>query len=95
MISNLINSKSITYKTCFLAIVLCIFLSLIWTVFPLTGWSYYSTEGIKMSCGVEWQDLSLNVMSYNVSIFIFAFFLPLTIIAISNYKMIKIVCSIY
>jgi hypothetical protein len=93
MISNLINSKSITYKACFITIVVCIFLSAIWAFFPLVGWSYYSTEGIKMSCGVEWQDHSLNVMSYNISIFIFAFFLPLVLIAIANYKTIKIVCS--
>ena len=91
MISNLINSKSITYKTCFLAILLCTFLSAIWTIFPLLGWSYYSAEGIKMSCGVEWQDHSLNVISYNISMFIFAFIIPLIIIAITNAKIIKIV----
>ena len=95
MISNLINSKSITYKTCFLAILLCMFLSAIWTVFPLLGWSYYSPEGIKMSCGVEWQDHSPNVMSYNISIFIFAFTIPLIIIAITNAKIIKIVIILF
>ena len=91
MISNTINSQSITYKACFLTIGLCIFLSAIWAVFPLFGWSYYSPEGVKMSCGVEWQDHSLNVMSYNVTIFVFAFFLPLIILAITNWKIIKTV----
>ena len=73
MISNKVNSKSITYKTCFLVIAVCIVLSLIWTTFPLVGWSYYSPEGLKMSCSVEWQDRSLNVMSYSITIIIFVF----------------------
>ena len=91
MLRNLICKQSITYKACFLTIGLCIFLSAIWAVFPLFGWSYYSPEGVKMSCGVEWQDHSLNVMSYNVTIFVFAFFLPLIILAITNWKIIKTV----
>ena len=55
------------------------------------GWSYYSPEGVKMSCGVEWQDHSINVMSYNITIMIFAFVVPLTILVITNMKVIRIV----
>ena len=94
MISNKVNSKSITYKTCFLVIAVCIVLSLIWTTFPLVGWSYYSPEGLKMSCSVEWQDRSLNVMSYSITIIIFVFILPLIIITITNIKIIKIVRNV-
>jgi hypothetical protein len=91
MVSNLINFKSITYKACFLIIALCIILSSVWTILPLVGWSYYSPEGAKISCAVEWQDHSFSVMSYNITIFIFVFILPLIIIGISNLKTIKIV----
>jgi hypothetical protein len=45
-----------------------------------------------MSCGVEWQDNSINVKSYNITIFIFAFIIPLVIIIITNLNTIKIVC---
>ncbi len=42
-----------------------------------------------MSCGIEWQDHSLNVLSYNMTVFVFAFFLPLMILVVTNYKIIK------
>ena len=91
---NKIKSSSITYKVCFMIISLCVFLSAFWTVLPLLGWSYYSPEGIKMSCGIEWQDHSANVMTYNILVFIFAFFVPLFILAITNWKIIKTVIEI-
>jgi hypothetical protein len=46
-----------------------------------------------MSCGVEWQDNSANVLSYNITILIFAFLLPLIVLIITNVKIIKIVIS--
>ena len=75
-----------------MAITTCAILSLIWTTFPLVGWSYYSLEGIKISCSVEWQDHSLNVFSYNMTMFAFVFFIPAIIICFANVKIIQIVC---
>ena len=86
---NKIKSSSVTYSICLWIILLCAFLSAFWTVLPLLGWSYYSPEGIKMSCGIEWQDHSLNVISYNTTVFVFAFFIPLFILAFTNWKIIK------
>ena len=91
MIGNIKNPRSITSNSCIWIIVLCVFLSAIWATLPLMGWSYYSPEGVKMSCGVEWQDHSINVMSYNITIMIFAFVVPLTILVITNMKVIRIV----
>ena len=85
---------SITCKVCAYAIALCVCLSLVWTLLPLLGWSYYSPEGIKMSCGIEWQDHSLNVISYNTTVFVFAFFLPLFILVVTNFKIIQTVNKI-
>ena len=92
---NSISTHSMKPKNSFGLIILCVFLSAIWTVFPLFGWSYYSTEGVSMSCGVEWKDHSLNVMSYNITIFVFAFFLPLFILIITNFKIVKIVSNVF
>ena len=89
--SNQITLRSITYKTCFLTILICVILSLIWTVVPLLGWSYYSPEGVQISCSVEWNDHSFNVMSYNIIIFIFAFYIPVIILVFTNVRVIKIV----
>ena len=91
MMRNRISLQSLTYKTCAYAIFVCISLSALWAILPLFGWSYYSPEGIKISCSVEWQDRSWNIMSYNITIFVFAFFLPLLILLIANLKIIKIV----
>ena len=94
MIRNLITLDSITYKTCIISIMLCVFLSAIWAILPLFGWSYYSPEGVKMSCSVEWKDHSANVFSYNMTIFVFAFLIPLIILIVTNVKIIKIVIII-
>jgi hypothetical protein len=89
VISSKLNSRSKTYKCCFWIILFCAFLSALWAILPLVGWGYYSPEGVKMSCGIEWQDHSLNVLSYNMTVFVFAFFLPLMILVITNCKIIK------
>ena len=46
---------------------------------------------MKVSCSVEWQDQSFNVKSYNITIFICAFFFPVIVIIITNLKVIKTV----
>jgi hypothetical protein len=47
---------------------------------PMFGWSHYSLEGALTSCSVEWFEKSFNVISYNISMFIFVYFIPLLII---------------
>ncbi len=92
MLSKKVDYRSIKYKSCIMIITACAILSLIWTAFPLVGWSYYSLEGIKISCSIEWQDRSLNAFSYKVTIFAFVFFIPSIIICFANLKIIQIVC---
>ena len=65
--------------------------SLLWCVFPLLGWSKYAPEGAGTSCSVEWMDRSWNVISYNVAMFIFVFFLPLGVIVFTHVKIMKMV----
>ena len=39
---NRITPRSVTYKSCILIILVCVFLSAFWALVPLFGWSYYS-----------------------------------------------------
>ena len=66
-------------------------LGLFWTVLPFMGWSYYSYEGIGVTCSVEWNERSSNVISYNLTILILAFFLPLACILVADVSLILMV----
>ena len=72
-------------------ILVCLMLGLLWPVLPLFGWSHYTLESGLTSCTVEWAERSLNVVSYNVTIWLAGFIAPLTIILYTNYKLIVIV----
>lgn len=76
-----VQNKIFTSKQIVIVIVLCILLGIFWAALPLFGWSYYSQEKSLTSCCVEWLDRSFTVVSYNVTIFIFIFFIPVGIIA--------------
>ena len=69
-----------------LLILLSVFSGFFWAVLPLIGWSYYSLEISEVSCSVEWLEKSLNVISYNISIFLFVFFVPIGIICFTNIR---------
>ena len=83
--------KKLTHSLYFKVISLCLFLSLLWAIFPLFGWSYYTLEGALTSCSVEWADRSWNVWSYNFTIWIFGFIIPLGGIIYSNIKTLQLV----
>ena len=85
------SMKTVTYKTKILSIIACLLFGLLWPILPLFGWSYYTLEGGLTSCTVEWSERSSNVISYNVTIWIGGFFLPLVIIVYTNVKMLLIV----
>jgi hypothetical protein len=68
-------------------IVVCAFVSLFWSSMPLIGWSYYSLEEGKTGCCVEYKEKSLNVISYNVSMFLFVFIIPFSFILVSNIRL--------
>lgn len=65
-------------------IVICLFLSFFWSTVPIFGWSYYPLEDGLLSCSVEYNEKSSNVISYNISMFIFVFIIPLAIITATN-----------
>lgn len=73
------------------SVVACLLLGLIWPLLPVFGWSHYSFEGFGTSCSVEWSERSMNVISYNITILICVFFIPLLILVYTNVKLIYIV----
>ena len=75
-------------------VILCLLNGILWSSLPLVGWSRYSLEGSYTSCSVEWKERSINVVSYNISMFIIVFFIPLIIIIFTNLKLILIVSRI-
>lgn len=92
--SNHANNKIInrhSFATNFRIVLLCVFLGLLAPTAPLLGWSKYSINISQVSCDIEWKDRSLNVVSYNIAIFFFVFFVPLTFIVGCNLGLIIIV----
>ena len=79
---------SIRKKSYLIAIIISITISLFWTIAPMIGWSYYSLEGALTTCSVEWEDRSFNVVSYNLAMFIGAYFIPLLFMIITTVNII-------
>ena len=87
--------KKINKKTMIKVILLCFFVSIFWSLAPLLGWSTYSLEDSLTGCCVEYKSRSINVVSYNIAMFIFVFCIPFGFIFISNVKLVKIVRKNY
>ncbi|UJR14687.1 hypothetical protein I4U23_001680 [Adineta vaga] len=79
-------TRRIETKPIYLAIASTYLLSLFWALIPLAGWSSYNYEGIGISCSINWIGRSLNIVSYNITIFIFVYLIPVLIIVITNIK---------
>ncbi len=95
-----LNMNKITNKKVVTAIVISVIFSLFWTLMPLLGWSKYTLEDGLTGCSIEWKPTDLNVISYNISMFIFVFFLPFGLIFVTNFKSylfvsrLKLLCQI-
>ena len=59
-------------------------MGLVWSLAPLLGWSEYSLEGALISCSVEWNKRTVSVMSYNITIAVFVFVVPMLVFIITN-----------
>ncbi|XP_031563535.1 rhodopsin-like [Actinia tenebrosa] len=53
---------------------------------PLLGWSRFVPGSAGISCGPEWGSNTFEALTYNIALLIVGFFLPMTIILISYYK---------
>lgn len=55
----------------------------IWSLFPLFGWSAYGPEAGDIACSIRWQSSRATDTSYIIFLFVFFYFIPLTIIGAS------------
>lgn len=76
--------REITPLTNGISIGIAMLLSIFWALMPMFGWSYYSLEGALRSCSIEWKERSFNVISYNMSILVIVFIIPVAIIVSTN-----------
>ena len=86
-IAHPLEHNKITYKVQIGCVLFCYLQGLLWAGFPLFGWSSYDMEGILTSCSVQWQDRSTSVWTYNVLMFVFVLFVPVTAMFFSNFKL--------
>ena len=85
------NEKSIGNVLIIKAVVISLAFSLFWSAMPIFGWSHYSLENGLVSCSVEYNEKSFNVISYNIGMFIFVFILPFGITIFASIKSLCIV----
>jgi hypothetical protein len=85
------NEKSISHKQILHSVLISLVMSLFWSLIPLFGWSYYSLEDGLVSCSVEYNEKSINVISYNIGMFVFVFIVPFMIVIVANFRIIFIV----
>ena len=83
--------KKITFRVSLITIISVCLLSLFWSILPFFGWSYYTLEKGLTSCSVEIINKSWNTKSFNITILIFCFLIPLIILFYCNIKIILIV----
>ncbi|KAK3089796.1 hypothetical protein FSP39_006604 [Pinctada imbricata] len=74
-----LHSSKITHRVAKLSVLLCWTLGFFWAVVPFFGWSYYDLEAAHTSCAVVWESHDPVVVSYNITIFVFVFFIPVLV----------------
>jgi c-opsin len=89
-----VNNRVIKRHREMIATVFSIFFAFFFAIMPAFGWSEYTLEGIMISCSVEWDEKTASVISFNITILIFVFLLPIFLIVITSFKLISYV-SIY
>ena len=67
--------------------------ALLWSLFPLLGWSSYAPEAGNVACSIRWQSDRSTDASYIICLFIFFYFVPLSIIVACYIFMFKNVRS--
>ena len=89
MVHRPFHMRRINLRMNIIGIIISIIIGLFWALVPMFGWSYYSLEGALTSCSVEWEERSLNVVSYNIIMFAFVYFMPLIAITINGIRLIS------
>ena len=94
ILKNPYDARKLDNKIMIKIILICLLLSLFWSIVPLFGWSYYSLEDSLTGCCVEYKSRKISVISYNVAMFLFVFIIPFCFILITNIKLFFIVSNL-
>ncbi|KAK3601893.1 hypothetical protein CHS0354_041830 [Potamilus streckersoni] len=94
VISRPLMGSKITVKIAILAVIACVAGGLFWTVVPFFGWSRYTPEGVGTTCSVTWMDKDVATTSYNISIFIFCYLVPVGTMVVAYYKLLETVRNV-
>ena len=73
----------------------CALCALVWSTLPLLGWSHYSLDVARTSCALEWMEQSASVISFNTTIFVFVFLVPISLIVVFNAKLVIFLDTFY
>lgn len=87
------NAECFSQQRVNLGILFSVFLGLFWPTAPIFGWSNYELESSKTVCIVASKNSNLSILSYNISMFVFVYFIPLFIILYTNISLTKTVSS--
>lgn len=82
---------TLTLKNCYFIMTFVLSWSLLWSLFPIFGWSRYTYELEKFHCSMEYNDRSWNVLSFNLSTCILNWFIPLSITIYTNSRLFHVV----
>ena len=80
-----VASVSIERKLRFVIIGLWMF-ALLWSTFPLAGWSAYAPEGAGLLCSIHWQSSDPGNIAFIACIFFFFFVGPIVTMATAYYS---------
>lgn len=84
---------NISNKSIIKMVLSCQAVALFLALCPLLGWGSYGLEAHGTSCGLEWNDRSPSNWSYIITIGVFCYLLPLTIIVYSYANILKTVST--
>lgn len=90
-IKNRLIYEVISYKTKIKIISICLLSGFFWAVLPILGWSNYTLEKSRTSCSIVWHHKSLLVISYNITVFIFVYLMPLIIMVTAYIRILSLV----
>ncbi|XP_070571966.1 blue-sensitive opsin-like isoform X2 [Ptychodera flava] len=76
----LLSSRFIDKKNTIIAMVCIWTYSLLWALPPLIGWNRYVPEPCGIFCTLDWILREYEGLTYTVSLFIFIFFIPFSVI---------------
>ena len=86
ILSRELDLKTVNTRIILNSVAISSLLSLFWSLAPLLGWSSYTLEEGLVSCSAKYNEQSWNVVSYNMAMLLFVYFMPFLLTVILNVK---------